>query len=169
MVAVVSPKFHVYEVIVAPFDGTDAAASTVVRAPSTVGLGDAVKVAVGKVDDTPTTVTADVVVSVAPELSVTVSATLYVPAVAKRCVVVATADGPNPDPSPKFQLYVAIVRPAGAVDEVALNWTVVVVVGAVGEKTKLALGAPAVAAVTVTVFDVVPVAPPLSVTVSVTL
>ncbi|MDP6580774.1 MAG: hypothetical protein QF681_08965 [Vicinamibacterales bacterium] len=69
------------------------------------------------------------------------------------------------EPSPKLHAYPSIVLPAGAVDAVALNNTLVAGIGAVGEKTKLAVG---VDAVTVTVDDVVALAPALSVTVSTT-
>ena len=134
--AVVSPKFHMYVTIVEPFDGIDAVASMTVTPPSTVGLGDTVKLAVGKVDDTPTTVTARATVTVPPALSVTVNSALKTPAAVKEWLVVT----PVPVmPSPKFHEYVAIVRPAGAVEAVPLNWTAVVVVGAVGEKTKPAV------------------------------
>jgi hypothetical protein len=81
--AVVSPKFHMYVTIVEPFDGIDAVASMIVSPPSTVALGDTVKLAVGKVPDTPTTVTARAAVAVPPALSVTVNSTLKTPAAVK--------------------------------------------------------------------------------------
>ena len=66
-------------------------------------------------------------------------------------------------------VLLGIVVPAEAVDVAPLNWTTVVVVGAVGEKTKSAVGAPAPTPVTVTAIVIVLVALVLLVTVSDTL
>src|SRR3954452_14056234 len=94
--------------------------------------------------------------------SVTDSTTLNVPA------VVNVWDAVTPDavpPSPKFQLYDTIERPAAALDAVPLNNTDCATPGAVGENTNAATGAGVgLVELTVTLLLAVPVCPRSSLT-----
>ncbi len=130
-----SPKFHAYAVIVLPTGAVDAAALNWTAVVVSGAVGEDTKLAVGVAA---VTVTVDDVVALAPVLSVTVNATAYIPAVVKIWLVVTPT---ALEPSPKFHANPSIVVPVGDDDPDALNCTVVTVVGADGENTKLAVGA----------------------------
>src|ERR1051325_794556 len=160
-----SPKSNLYEAIV-PSASDDADPLAVTASGAVPDEGDTVSRATGGwfVVGADAVTTAEAV-PVAPWLSVTVSRPVQVPA-ANVCVAVAPACGPTTVPSPKSNLYEAIV-PSASEEAEPLAVTVSGAVPEDGDTVSRATGGWfVVGADAVTTAEAVPVAPLSSVTVS---